>query len=129
MDIRVPVSAGELLDKIAILEIKSERIADPEKLRNVRLELARLRAARTQALPDTPALAASSAELRAINEELWEIEDRIRDCEKSGDFGPRFIALARSVYRANDRRAAVKRRINEASGSEIVEEKSYAAYR
>jgi hypothetical protein len=80
-------------------------------------------------LPDTPALAASSAELRAINEELWEIEDRIRDCEKSGDFGPRFIALARSVYRANDRRAAVKRRINEASGSEIVEEKSYAAYR
>jgi tetratricopeptide (TPR) repeat protein len=121
----VEVSAGELLDKITILEIKSERIRDPAKLGNVRAELAALEGAR-RALPGSPEVAALAAELKAVNEALWQIEDDIRGCERAGDFGPRFVALARAVYRSNDRRAALKRRVNELSGSRLVEEKSYA---
>ena len=128
MDIRIPVSAGELVDKISILEIKSERIADPAKLRNVRVELALLMEVRDKAMPQTFELRRMAEALRAVNEELWEIEDAIRECERHGDFGPRFITLARSVYRTNDRRAALKRGIDVAFGSSIMEEKSYATY-
>ena len=126
--LQVEVSAGELIDKITILEIKAERIADPEKLTNVHRELRSLTATREKALATSPELDESTAELRRINERLWEIEDDIRDCERKRDFGERFIELARAVYRTNDRRAAAKRRINELLGSELVEEKDYAAY-
>ena len=126
--VTIEVAAGELVDKITILEIKSERIADPAKLANVRTELAVLAAARAAALPPSPGLDRLTAELRAVNEALWQIEDDIRDCEAAGDFGPRFVALARSVYRTNDRRAALKREINALTGSRLIEEKSYRDY-
>ncbi|GGL54637.1 DUF6165 family protein [Wenxinia marina] len=126
-DILVPVSAGELIDKITILRIKSERIADEAKLANVRRELSVLQAVADK-LPDTPDLPVLEDELMGINTRLWVIEDDIRECEARGDFGPDFIALARAVYRTNDRRADAKRRINELLGSTIVEEKSYADY-
>ncbi len=126
--ITVEIAPGELIDKITILEIKSERIADAEKLRNVRVELETLVAARDQALTKSEALTRLTADLKAVNEALWQIEDEIRGCERSNDFGPRFIELARSVYRQNDRRAAVKRQINELLGSKLIEEKSYTAY-
>ena len=126
--ISVAVSAGELIDKITILEIKSERIADAAKLANVRHELETLDAARRGAVTPSPGLDELTAGLKAVNERLWQIEDDIRDCERNGDFGPRFVELARAVYVNNDERAALKRRINELLGSDIVEEKSYAAY-
>jgi hypothetical protein len=126
--ILVEVAPGELLDKITILDIKSERIQEPQKRENVRLELAVLSAARDQHMPPSSELTELTAQLKAVNEALWDIEDAIRDCERNGDFGPRFIELARSVYHSNDRRAALKRQVNELLGSRIVEEKSYAAY-
>ncbi len=126
--LQVEVAAGELIDKITILEIKAERITDPEKLTNVHRELRSLTATREKALATSPELDEFTAELRRINEQLWQIEDDIRDCERKRDFGERFIELARAVYRTNDRRAAAKRRINELLGSELVEEKDYAAY-
>lgn len=126
--LQVEVSPGELIDKITILEIKAERIADPGKLANVHRELRSLTATREKQLASSPELDGFTAELRRINERLWEIEDDIRDCERNGDFGERFIELARAVYRTNDRRAAAKRSINELLGSELVEEKDYAAY-
>ena len=126
--LEVEVSAGELVDKITILEIKAERIADPDKLANVHRELRSLTATRREALPSSEELDELTAELRRVNERLWEIEDDIRDCERKRDFGERFIELARAVYRTNDRRAAAKRSINELLGSELVEEKDYADY-
>jgi hypothetical protein len=126
--IEVPVSAGELVDKVTILEIKSERIADPAKLANIRRELAGLGEILRPMLAKVPALESSKASLRAINETLWQIEDDIRDCERRKDFGPRFVELARSVYRTNDQRSAAKREVDALLGSEIVEEKSYASY-
>jgi hypothetical protein len=126
--IQVPVSAGELVDKVTILEIKSERIADPAKLDNVRRELAGLSAILDPMLAEYADLAPLKSALRAINETLWRVEDDIRDCERVKDFGPRFVELARSVYRTNDRRAATKRKVDELLGSELVEEKSYQAY-
>jgi tetratricopeptide (TPR) repeat protein len=123
----VEVAAGELLDKITILEIKSERISDAAKLANVHRELAALAAARERVLR-RGGLAELIAELKGVNEALWEIEDELRVLERQRDFGPRFIELARSVYHQNDRRAAVKRRINEALGSRLIEEKSYQSY-
>lgn len=128
MSVEVPISWGELLDKISILEIKAERIAASDKLANVRRELARLVAIRDHGLPTDPLLDAAASELREVNLALWDIEDEIRDCERRQDFGPRFVELARSVYRSNDRRAAIKQRINQAAGSDIVEEKSYTEY-
>jgi hypothetical protein len=107
------------------LEIKSERITNPEKLRNVRTELAAMSEARDQWIFDREGLIEPTSELKTINEALWEIEDEIRACESGGDFGPRFVELARAVYQTNDRRAAVKRRINDRLGAEIIEEKSY----
>jgi hypothetical protein len=126
--ILVLTAPGELVDKITILEIKTERIQDAGKLKNVRLELETLAAARDQSLAPSPELAALTAELKRMNAALWDIEDQIRDCERRQDFGPEFIRLARSVYHSNDRRAAVKREINELLGSALIEEKSYAAY-
>jgi tetratricopeptide (TPR) repeat protein len=122
----IDIAPGELIDKITILEIKRERITDPEKLRNVRRELELLAAARAGAVPPSDELARLTAELKAANETLWQVEDDMRLCERAGDFGPRFVELARSVYRNNDRRAALKRRLNDLLGSEIVEEKGYA---
>ena len=126
--ILVEVAPGELIDKITILEIKSERIADAGKLKNVRVELDVLAAARDAAMAASAELAELTAQLKQVNEALWEIEDAIRDCERGQDFGPKFIKLARSVYHSNDRRAALKRQINELLGSKLIEEKSYAAY-
>lgn len=120
---RVPVSWGELVDKITILQIKSVRIADRQARANVARELASLRRVAGEAIDSVTPLI---DQLRAVNEELWEIEDKIREREAEGDFGQRFVQLARAVYKKNDLRAAIKRRINEALGSELVEEKSYA---
>jgi len=120
-----PIAWGELFDKVTILEIKAERIAAPAALVNVRRELAALQAIEAAA-PAADGLATLKAELAAVNLALWDIEDAIRDHEQAGDFGDRFVALARSVYRENDKRAAIKRRINLLLGSDIVEEKSYA---
>ena len=124
----VPVSFGEVLDKITILEIKSERIADPEKVKNVRLELDELSATWNQAVQDQAAIADLREQLKAVNEQLWEIEDDIRDQEADQDFGARFIELARAVYVTNDKRAAIKKDVNLALGSRFVEEKSYQDY-
>ncbi|MCB9766499.1 MAG: hypothetical protein H6739_42385 [Alphaproteobacteria bacterium] len=126
--ITVPLSPGELLDKITILEIKAERIQDPAKRRNVARELALLREVRAAHVPASAELAALVTELRGVNAQLWDIEDRIRACERQGDFGADFVQLARAVYRTNDARSAVKRRINTLLDSPIVEEKSYADY-
>lgn len=122
--ILVEVSAGELFDKISILEIKNERIADPDKLANIRAELEALRSAAAGLTPPAETLSA----IKKVNEELWEIEDAIRVCESKKEFGDEFVKLARSVYFTNDRRAALKREINEAVGSRLVEEKSYEDY-
>src|SRR5262249_13780643 len=124
--ITVEIAPGELIDKITILEIKSERIADAAKLHHVGTELALLVAARDCTVPGSAELTRLATELRAVNEALWQIEDEIRLCERCEDFGPRFVALARSVYRTTDRRAALKRRINELLRSDLMEEKSYA---
>jgi hypothetical protein len=124
--VAIETAPGELIDKITILEIKAERIGDPEKIRNVRRELETLRSARDRTILSSDELATLTAELRSVNEALWEIEDKIRGCERSGDFGPRFVELARSVYQNNDSRAAIKRKINVLLGSRIIEEKSYA---
>ncbi|OEY66591.1 DUF6165 family protein [Marinobacter sp. X15-166B] len=126
--IRVPVSFGEVLDKITILEIKSERIQDEAKVKNVRLELEELTATWNEAVQDQTAIADLRAQLKAVNEELWVIEDDIRDEEADQNFGERFIELARAVYVTNDKRAALKKDINLALGSRFVEEKSYRDY-
>ena len=123
--IQAPLSIGELIDKITILEIKSERMADPKKLLNVRHELAVLNGIKTAAGLETPEMAAYATVLRAINGALWDIEDRVRELEAKQDFGGRFVELARSVYLTNDKRARVKQQINAAFNSAIVEEKSY----
>ena len=126
--VTIEIAPGELIDKITILEIKSERIPDADKLENVRVELETLAAARDAALPASDELDRLTAELKRVNEALWVIEDDIRDCERTGDFGERFVELARSVYRTNDVRADLKRQINLALGSRLVEEKSYQPY-
>jgi hypothetical protein len=124
----VPVTPGELIDKLTILRIKGERITDPVKLGDVRAELAALEDVAGRSLTPSEELTRLTAELRAVNEALWEIEDGVRLCERAQDFGPRFIELARSVYRQNDRRGALKRRINELLGAPYSEQKSYADY-
>jgi hypothetical protein len=127
--ISVPVSHGELIDKITILEIKSARISDPAKLANVRAELDLLNATWSSDPASRTDIAAERAKLLAVNEALWDIEDHIRVKEKAKAFDAEFIELARSVYFRNDERAAVKRAINEKLGSTLVEEKSYQDYR
>lgn len=126
--VTIEIAPGELIDKITILEIKTEQIAQAAKLANVRIELGTLVASRDGALPASDRLNQLTADLKAVNMELWTIEDDIRDCERDGDFGTRFIELARSVYRTNDKRAALKREINDLLGSRLVEEKSYQPY-
>lgn len=126
--IAVETAPGELIDKITILEIKSERIDAPGKRANVVRERRVLETARDASIPASPDLDRLTAELRQVNAALWDIEDDIRACERAGDFGEKFVTLARSVYRTNDRRAALKRAINDLLGAAIVEEKSYAAY-
>lgn len=126
--ILVEVGPGELLDKLTILQIKSDRISDAAKLVNIRHELAVLSASSAEHIPDDAEIVRLTAELRHVNEALWDIEDDIRDCEASGDFGERFVSLARSVYKTNDKRAALKKAINQALNATIVEEKSYADY-
>ena len=127
--VRIPVAVGELIDKITILEIKAARITEPAKLANVTRELELLQQARHGMEPTPVALGDLEAALKALNLRLWDIEDTIREKEHRGEFDARFIELARSVYRTNDERSAVKRKINALTGSEIVEEKSYTAYR
>jgi hypothetical protein len=124
----VPVSWGELLDKIAILEIKQMRLRAPEALANTERELAALAVA-FKVLGTAPAgLAELRSALAAVNLRLWTIEDQIREKDALGDFGPGFVALARSVYRENDERGRIKRAINTLLGSALVEEKQYRAY-
>jgi len=126
--IQIQVSAGELLDKITILEIKNERISDPKKLTNVRKELGSLEAENPFDLNNWTELSALLEELRMVNSTLWDIEDQIRTCENISDFGDTFVQLARSVYLQNDARADIKKRINILTKSNLIEEKSYAPY-
>jgi hypothetical protein len=125
MPLLAPISVGELYDKIAILEIKAALLSDPTQRANVLIELAALQALRDRQVAPSPELESLCGELKAVNRRLWDIEDELRRHERDGRFDAHFIELARSVYRENDRRAALKRRINELTGSEIVEEKSY----
>lgn len=127
--IAVPVSYGELIDKITILEIKSERIGNPAKLVNVRTELELLNATWAADPLATEDISAERTNLRSVNEALWDIEDHIRVKEKAKEFDSEFVALARSVYFRNDDRATYKREINEKLGSTLIEEKSYESYR
>ena len=125
--ILIEVSAGELLDRLTILRIKASRIADPSKLVNIQADLDAITAAVARDLPRTPELFALIADLRLVNEALWDVEDELRLLERRQDFGPRFIELARAVYQTNDRRAALKRDVDDRLGSRRVEEKSYTA--
>ena len=125
---KVPVSPGEVLDKITILEIKSERMTDPEKVANVRVELGLLQETWNEIIRDTKEIQNLHSQLKEINEALWEIEDDIRDKERAKEFDERFIELARAVYVTNDRRSEVKKQLNLHLGSEIIEEKSYKDY-
>ena len=127
-NILIPISPGELLDKITILEIKSERIDSAEKKAHVNKELAMLNTVWCDSVVEDAGLAAMRGELKSINESLWVIEDDIRDEERNKQFGDRFVELARNVYITNDQRADVKKRVNLHLNSEIVEEKSYQEY-
>ena len=127
--IQTPVSYGELIDKITILEIKSRRIADAAKLANVRNELDLLNATWANDAASQTDIADERARLLAVNELLWDIEDKIRLKERAQAFDQEFIDLARAVYFRNDERAAFKREINLKLGSQLVEEKSYQDYR
>lgn len=131
MLVEAPISLGELIDKITILEIKAINIGDENKLKNVLHEL-KILTAKVENLLDTKArekLSPLKLALRQINQELWVIEDDIRDCEHAREFNQKFIDLARAVYVTNDKRAAIKKEINLAFGSELIEEKSYKEYR
>jgi hypothetical protein len=128
-EIKVPISPGELLDKITILRIKSQRMTDPKKLANVRVELEALEETwKTSAYADIDVGTDLNA-LLAVNGRLWTIEDDIRDKERASTFDEEFVRLARAVYIENDERAAIKRRLNVKLGSSLVEEKSYSQYR
>ncbi len=126
--ILVEVAPGEMIDKITILSIKSERMEDEAKLVNVRHELEILSTTRDKDIPGSPELDELTAKLKTVNEALWKIEDDIRDCEAAKDYSQKFIDLARAVYVTNDERANLKREINMLLGSNIVEEKSYKPY-
>ena len=127
-DIQVPISPGELLDKITILRIKAARMTDPSKVANVKHELALLEKTWSDSGAAAVNLGNEEANLAHVNEKLWVIEDEIRDEERDRRFGDKFVELARAVYVTNDERAAIKKRINTLSGSTIVEEKSYKQY-
>ena len=127
-NILVPISPGELLDKISILEIKSECMTQPDQLANVRAELELLRHTWSRSVGVVEGLQSLQSELRAVNRKLWHIEDEIRARERAGKFDAGFIELARSVYFNNDRRSEIKKELNRRLGSRIVEEKSYTRY-
>ena len=124
---KVEISNGELLDKFSILEIKMCNITDPSKLTNIENEYKELTSDCTDLLRNST-ISSLYADLKSINQKLWIVEDDIRECERRKDFGPEFVSLAREVYFTNDERARVKKEINLASGSSLVEEKSYQAY-
>ncbi len=126
--IRVDISPGELIDKITILELKLERISDPSKLVNIRHEYDVLMEVYGREVVESAELLGLAERLKKINAVLWDIEDDIREHERAKNFDASFVALARSVYRSNDERSAVKRAINGLLASKIIEEKSYAAY-
>jgi hypothetical protein len=130
MKIEAPISLGELVDKITILEIKLERFPQGEKRMNVEREWRALtdKLHEVLDLDGRAALEPFQRKLAAVNRELWSIEDDIRDCERGGSFDDRFIQLARRVYRTNDERSRIKMEINEAFGSDLKEEKSYSTY-
>jgi len=128
MLLNVPVSVGEVVDKVTILEIKSARITDPDKLKNIQAELESLRPLVSGGVFDSEDMIGLTDALREVNGALWDIEDNIRAEEAASRFGARFIELARAVYVTNDRRAELKKKINLATGSELVEEKSYEDY-
>jgi hypothetical protein len=128
-EIKVPISPGEMLDKITILRIKSQRMSDPAKLSNVRLELRALEETWSASAYAEVDVDTDVSALLSVNERLWVIEDDIRDKERAQAFDAEFIRLARAVYFENDERAAIKRRINAKLGSAIVEEKSYRDYK
>ena len=125
---QVPISWGELFDKITILQIKLENITSKNALENVEQELKQLQSIFSQYCPKTIETTQLEGDLRQINQQLWGIEDKIRDKERSNSFDDEFIQLARSVYITNDERSRIKRKINDMFGSELVEEKSYAEY-
>jgi hypothetical protein len=126
--IQIEVSPGDLIDKLTILEIKLKRICEAQKRTNVEAEHTALWASYEAHVPSSPMLATLVEELREVNLRLWTIEDDIRDCEEQQEFGPAFVALARSVFLSNDRRAELKRDINALLGSKLREEKSYTPY-
>jgi hypothetical protein len=125
---QIEVSPGELIDKLTILEIKLDRIGDAETRRNVEAEHVVVHAAYEAHVPVSATLAALIDKLHEVNLRLWTIEDDIRDCERRHEFGPTFVALARSVYLSNDRRSELKREINALLGSKLREEKTYTVY-
>lgn len=126
--IMTPISPGELLDKLTILEIKCQEISDPQKLANVKFERKELEVICEDHIPNRDDITSLKQTLLDVNKELWKIEDDIRDCERSKNFGDVFVQLARAVYVTNDKRAALKKDINLALGSKLVEEKSYSEY-
>ena len=125
---KIPISWGELFDKITILQIKLENITSKNALENVEQELKKLQSILTQYCLKTMETTQLEGELRQINQQLWDIEDQIRGKERNNSFDDEFIQLARSVYITNDERSRIKRKINDMFGSELVEEKSYAKY-
>ncbi len=128
MELKVEISVGELLDKITILEIKSERVTDPAKLVNINTELETLRATWAASPLSNLDLGDQMARLKAVNEALWDIEDGLRRLEADQSFGEVFVGLARAVYHRNDERSVIKREINSLAGSRLIEEKSYTEY-
>ena len=128
MDILIPASAGELIDKITILEIKLKNIVDPVKNRNVSIELEALSKCFEENIIQSNEIEELKTNLKQVNSALWNIEDDIRQCEQADEFGEKFVELARSVYKQNDKGAALKKEINILLGSSIIEEKSYADY-
>ena len=124
----IPISWGELFDKITILQIKSEKILSPASLQNIDRELKQLSLVFDKAFTENSLALELTKELRGITSKLWDVEDRIREKEKNKTFDNEFIQLARNVYIKNDQRSAIKRKINEAFGSELIEEKSYSKY-
>lgn len=127
-EILVPISPGELLDKITILQIKTERMSDPAKIANVTVELTALNKVWRDSVKEDEVIKKLHQELKSINEALWVIEDEIREEERNKNFESKFIELARSVYITNDKRAEAKKKINLHLGSKLLEEKSYQDY-
>ena len=124
----IEISAGELIDKLTILEIKMSRIAEQEKIINVQTEYESLKSIWSTQIQSSDQIEFLTSKLKLINEKLWQIEDDIRQCERESNFGQKFIKLARNVYKCNDQRASLKKQINKSLGSRLVEEKSYSLY-